>query len=65
MDTDGGGEDSLTVSYCQSRCKKGHMMKTYLIDSDEEAVVDFVNHHEELYNKTQEKFKDKARQDCL
>ena len=40
-------------------------MNIYLIDSGEEAMVDFVKDHQELYDKTQEKFKDKAKKDCL
>ena len=38
---------------------KGHMMKIYLTDSDQEAIVDFVK------DKTNEHLKDKARKDCL
>ena len=33
----------------------------YLTDYDEEAIVDFVKDHEELYYKTNEHFKDKER----
>ena len=54
-----------TSTECQSRSKKGHRMNIFLTDSDEEAIVDFVKDHEELYNKTHEKFKDKGRKDCL
>ena len=32
----------------QSCYKKGNMTNNYLTDSDEEAIVDFVNDHEEL-----------------
>ena len=41
------------------------MTNIYLTDSDEETIVDFVKDHEELYDKTYERFKDKARKDCL
>ena len=41
------------------------MTNIYLTDSDDEAIVDFVKDHEELYDKTNEHFKDKARNDCL
>ena len=41
------------------------MANINLTDSDEEAIVNFVKDHEELYNKTNEHFKDKARKDCL
>ena len=41
------------------------MTNIYLTDSDEELMMDFVKDHEELYNKTNEHFKDKARNECL
>ena len=41
------------------------MTSIYLIDSDEESIVDFVNDQEELNNKTNNTFKDKARKDSL
>ena len=63
MDTEGGGEAGTSQS--QARHKKGQMTKNYLTDSDEEAIVDFVKDHEELYNKTSEHFKDKAMKECL
>ena len=47
------------------KTKEGHMTNIYLTDSDEDAIVDFVNDHKELYNKTNEHFKDKARKQCL
>ena len=40
------------------------MTNIYLTDSNEDAIVDFVKDHEELYNKTNEHFKDKARKEC-
>ena len=40
-------------------------MTIYLTDSDKEAIVDFVRDNKELYNKTNEHFKDKARKECL
>ena len=40
------------------------MTNIYLIDQAEEAVVGSVD-HEELYNKNNEHFKDKARKECL
>ena len=49
----------------QSRYKKGHMTNVYLTDSDQEAIVDFMKDQEELYNKTSEHFKDKARKESL
>ena len=33
------------------------------MDSDEEAIVDFVEDYKELYDKTNEHFKDKARKE--
>ena len=41
------------------------MTNIYLRDSDEEAIVDFVKDHEELYNKTNIHFNDKARKENL
>ena len=63
MNTEAGGETGISQS--QSRHKKGHVTNIYLTDSDEEAIMDFVKDHEELYNNTNEHFKDKARKECL
>ena len=41
------------------------MTNIYLIDSDEKAIRDFVKDHKELYDETNEHFKDKARKGCL
>ena len=41
------------------------MTNIYLTDSDKEATVDFVKDHKELYYKTNEHLKDKARKECL
>ena len=41
------------------------MTNIYLRDWDKEAIVDFVKDHEELYDKTNKHFKDKARKECL
>ena len=60
MDTEGGGE--MGTSQSHKRHKKGHMTLT---DSDEEAFVDFVKDHKELYDKTNGHFQDKARKECL
>ena len=49
----------------QSHYKEGHMSNIYLTDLDEEGIVDFVIDHKELYDKTNEHFKDKARKECL
>ena len=48
----------------QSRHKKGHRTNIYLTDSYEEVTMDFVKDHKESYN-TKERFKDKARKECL
>ena len=42
---------------------KGHMTNIYL--TDEEAFVDFLKDQKELYDKTNDHFKDKARKECL
>ena len=57
MDTD--------VELIQSRQKKGQMKSIFLSDSDEEAIVEFVKQHEELYDKTNDSFKDKQRKERL
>ena len=62
MDTEAGGKGS--TSHSHSRCKKGHIINMYLKES-EEAIVDFVKHHKELYNKTDEHFQDKTRKESL
>ena len=41
------------------------MTNIYFTDSDEEAIVDFVKDHKELYDKTNDHFKDKTRKKCL
>ena len=41
------------------------MINILLTDSDEEAIVDSVKDNEELYDKRNEHFKDKAREECL
>ena len=41
------------------------MNNIHLTDSDKEPIVDLVKDHEELFNKTSEHFKDKARKECL
>ena len=53
------------TSQLQPRHKKGHMTNSYLTDSEKEAIVNFVKDHEELFDKTNEQFKDKARKYCL
>ena len=45
--------------------RRGHMTNIYLTDSDEEAIVDFVNDYGELYDKTNRHFKDKTKKECL
>ena len=60
MDTEAGGEADAFQMY--SRHKKGHMTNIYLTDSDEEAIVDFVKDHEELYDKANKHFKEKSKE---
>ena len=57
MDTD--------VESIQSRQKKGQMKSIFLSDSDEEAIVEFIKQHEELYDKTNDSFKDKQKKERL
>ena len=49
----------------QFRQKKGQINSIFLCDSDEEAIVEFVKQHEELYDKTNSKFRDKQRKEGL
>ena len=49
----------------QSRQKKGQIKSIFLSDSDEEAIVEFVKQHEELYDKTNDSFKDKQKKERL
>ena len=58
-DTDTGAEST------QSRQKKGQMKSIFLSDSDEDAIVEFVKQHEELYDKTNNSFKDKQKKERL
>ena len=57
MDTD--------VESTQSRQKKGQMKSIFLSDSDEKAIVEFVKQYEELYDKTNDSFKDKQKKEKL
>ena len=41
------------------------MKSIFLSDSDGEAIVEFIKQHEELYDKTHAKFKDKQRKEGL
>ena len=58
-----GGEAGTSQSH--SRYKKGYMTNIYLTDLDKEIIVDFMKDHEELCDKTNDHFKDKARKACL
>ena len=40
-------------------------MSIFLSDSDEEAIVEFVKQHEELYDKTNDSFKDRQKKERL
>ena len=46
----------------QSR-QLGKIKSIFLSDSDEEAILEFVKHNAELYDKTHTKFKDKQRKE--
>ena len=39
------------------------MKSIFLSDSDEEAIVEFVKQHRELYDKTNDSFKDKQKKE--
>ena len=49
------------VDSTQSRQKKGKMKSIFLSDSDKEAIIEFVKQHKELYDKTNDSFKDKQK----
>ena len=53
------------VELIQSRQKKGQMKSIFLSDSDEKAIVEFIKQHEELYDKTNDSFKDKQKKERL
>ena len=52
------------VESTQSRQKR-QMKSIFLSNSDEEAIVEFVKQHEELYDKTNDSFKDKQKKERL
>ena len=49
----------------QSKQKKGQMKSIFLRDSDEDDIMDFVKQHDEFFDKTHTKFKDKQRKERL
>ena len=49
----------------ESRQKTGQMKAILLSDSDKEAIIEFVKQHEQLYDKTNESFKDKQKKERL
>ena len=53
------------VESTQSRQNKGQMKSIFLSDSEEEAIMEFVKQHEELYDKTNDSFKDKQKKERL
>ena len=57
MDTD--------AELTQSRQKNSQMKSIFLSDADEEAIVEFDKQHEELYDKTNDSFKDKRKKERL
>ena len=62
-ETEAGGEAGISQSHL--RYKKGHMTSMYRTDSDEEAIVNFVKDHKELYDNINDHFRDKVRKTCL
>ena len=52
------------VESTQSR-QKGQIKSIFLSDLDEEAIVEFVKQHKELYDKTNDSFKDKQKKGRL
>ena len=60
--TEGGGE--VGISQPHSSHSKWHMTKIYLMTSDG-GNSELVKDHKELYDKTNEHFKDMDRKECL
>ena len=53
------------VESTHSRQKKVQMKSIFFTDSDEEAIMEFIKQHEELYDKTSGSFKDKQKNERL
>ena len=53
------------IESTQSRQKKDHMKSIFLSDSDKEGIIEFMKQHEELYDKTNDSFKDKQKKEGL
>ena len=53
------------VESTQSRQKNGQMKSIFLSDSDKEAIVEIIKQQEELYDKTNDSFKDKQKKERL
>ena len=53
------------VESTESRQVKGQMKSIFLSDSDKETIVECVKQHEELYDKTNDSFKDKQKKEQL
>ena len=58
-------DTNTDVESTQSRQKKGLIKSIFLNDSDKEAIVEFVKQHEELFDKTNDSFKDKQKKERL
>ena len=58
-------EASQTSTVFLLRCKKGKMTNMYLTEANGELIGDKVKDHEELYDKTNNMFKNKARKDKI
>ena len=53
------------VESIQSRQKKSQMKSIFLNDLDEEAILELIKQHEELYDKTNDSFKEKQKKEGL
>ena len=58
-------DTDIDAESIQSRQKKGQMKSIFLSDSDEEAIVEFIKQHKELYDKINDSFKDKQKKEGL
>ena len=60
MITEAGGDQHISITL---KAQGGAHDKQLPGESDEEAIVDFVKDHKELYDNTNDYFNDKVRED--
>ena len=66
LDREESEKDTETDTESASVCaKKSHLAQILLSDSDEEALIEYIKNHPELYEKGHEQFKNKGHKACL